>query len=146
MFISFLIAVSSIVAHVKKQHVKAPSDVLDLESLCGIGNLSTVEGHAQCEDACEEAKCCMAPGSLSCFRGQEDVCSMVSTLYDCSAVQYNAVVCNIHFLQWMKLSQFCIHAQHVYIHTRTIPPPPSNSSSFYQHTVFTLCSFVFSYK
>ncbi len=77
-FISFIIAMASIVAHVKRQHVKMPPLTLDLEKLCDIANISKLDGNKQCEEACEEAKCCMAPGSLSCFRGQEEVCSLVS--------------------------------------------------------------------
>jgi hypothetical protein len=75
-FISLIIAISSIVAHAKRQRVIAPPS--SLENLCDISSISTQEGHLKCESLCEEAKCCMAPGSLSCFAGQEDICSMVS--------------------------------------------------------------------
>mmetsp|Transcript_4785 Transcript_4785/g.7058 ORF Transcript_4785/g.7058 Transcript_4785/m.7058 type:complete len:870 (-) Transcript_4785:187-2796(-) len=99
-FITFFIALASIVSHVKRQHVKAAPE--NIQSICDISNISTMEGHAECEEACEEAKCCMAPGSLSCFRGQEDVCSMYSP---CAALYSAANDGEIHVM---------------------VPPPPSD--------------------
>jgi hypothetical protein len=75
-FICVLIIFVSMLAHVNRRIVRPPPS--NLEDMCDIAKISTKEGYQKCEDACEEATCCMAPGSLSCFKGQEQVCSMVS--------------------------------------------------------------------
>ena len=75
-FICFLIAILSFVEHVKSKSVSPP--IASLETICDISNISTEEGHQECELACQEAKCCMAPGTMSCFKGQEKACSLVS--------------------------------------------------------------------
>ncbi len=73
--ICFCIAVGSIITHANRHHVLSPPP--SLENVCDISNISTKQGHEDCEHLCEEAKCCMAPGINSCFEGQEEICRMV---------------------------------------------------------------------
>lgn len=75
-FICFIIALSSIISHITKDHVKPPPS--NLEDMCDIANIANFEGFVKCDEACDAGKCCMAPGDLSCFNGQEQVCGMVS--------------------------------------------------------------------
>ena len=49
----------------------------ELEQMCSVGNISTEQGHRDCERACLAASCCMAAGTESCFLEQEGICGMV---------------------------------------------------------------------
>jgi len=82
-------------ANSRRQHImKAPAN---LEDMCDITNISIEKGFLECEKACVEAECCMAPGNLSCFKDQQETCKMYSpcaTLYTSRQTvdEYHAMV------------------------------------------------------
>ena len=76
LFICSIIGLSVFIAHLISRHVTEPPE--SLANLCDISSISAEEGHQECERLCQEAKCCMAPDTKSCFKGQEEICSLVS--------------------------------------------------------------------
>eukprot|EP00957_Ditylum_brightwellii_P061250 4648558-Ditylum_brightwellii.AAC.1 len=63
---------------------------MNLPVLCSITSISTAIGHDECEQACEAARCCTAPGEASCFLEKEALCGTVSFIIEIRSLSFQA--------------------------------------------------------